>query len=392
MALGDTAAAAAGWAARGLLLKAAVAVALVAFVLLLVITSVGALWNKASAQTAGICGGPGTPGLAPGTGAVATDATLRAQQVAHAKTIDQVAAARGLSGRATLVALMTALQESTLLNLDHGDRDSLGLFQQRPSQGWGTPEQIMTPTYAAGAFFGGPEPPAPPGLVDLPGWESLPPGDVAQRVQRSAYPTLYAGHEGAAEQIAAEAGIDLDRAGTAPGPAGPPYPGDRTSAGVPVSDGGQCPQPPAGPAGAPFHDGAAGWPAEVTNPWSTEQAIAWARAQAAGGPDWYRLCLAFVARAYGRRSSGTAYAIDHYRQMPAHMRHDGDRNPPPGALLYWTTGKRAGHVALYLGGGLIASNDVQRPGYIDVVPVGDIEAKWRAAYAGWSPPYFPRGG
>ena len=78
--------------------------------------------------------------------------------------------------------------------------------------------------------------------------------------------------------------------------------------------------------------------------------------------------------------------------MPAGMRHDGDRDPAPGALLFWSTSGRAGHVALYLGGGQIASNDIITDGQISVVPATDIETKWGATYLGWSPPYFPGGG
>jgi hypothetical protein len=113
---------------------------------------------------------------------------LRVIQVAYAKIIDGVAVSRGLPGQATLVALMTALQESQLQNLSYGDRDSVGLFQQRPSAGWGTVEQIRDPVYAAEAFFGGDNPPSPPGLV-------------------------YARQEDTARNIAEEAGIDLNRPG-----------------------------------------------------------------------------------------------------------------------------------------------------------------------------------
>ncbi|MFJ2060358.1 hypothetical protein ACIOMM_31085 [Streptomyces sp. NPDC087908] len=142
-----------------------------------------------------------------------------------------------------------------------------------------------------------------------------------------------------------------------------------------------------------FHDGAASWPTSVKNPRSTAGAIAWARQEAAGGgADWYRACLAFVARTYGWSYSGVQYAVDHYRQMPASLRHDRDRRPPPGALMYWDTRQRAGHVALYLGGGKIASNDIRRKGYIDVVDAGAIESLWGATYLGWAPPYFPQGG
>ncbi|MFI5731093.1 hypothetical protein ACIA49_13300 [Kribbella sp. NPDC051587] len=141
------------------------------------------------------------------------DAPTRARQVAFAKIIDGVAVARGLPGRATLVALMTALQESQLDNIDYGDRDSVGLFQQRPSAGWGTIEQIEDPTYAAEAFFGGAKKPDPPGLVDIDGWPSMSYTEAAQAVQVSAFPNAYARHERTARQIATEAGIDLERSG-----------------------------------------------------------------------------------------------------------------------------------------------------------------------------------
>ncbi|MEU0374412.1 hypothetical protein ABZ070_30000 [Streptomyces sp. NPDC006283] len=92
-------------------------------------------------------------------------------------------------------------------NLDHGDRDSVGLFQQWPSQKWGTRAQIMNPEFAATSFFlgrGGNK-----GLLDLKNWQTRPPGDVAQDVQNSDHPELYAGHESAMRTLAKEAGIDL---------------------------------------------------------------------------------------------------------------------------------------------------------------------------------------
>ncbi|KOG44797.1 hypothetical protein ADK75_34270 [Streptomyces virginiae] len=78
--------------------------------------------------------------------------------------------------------------------------------------------------------------------------------------------------------------------------------------------------------------------------------------------------------------------------MPAEMQNDKDRNPPPGALLYWDTGQRAGHVALYLGNGKIASNDIVSQGRIDIVDATVVESKWGATYIGWAPPYFPLAG
>lgn len=115
---------------------------------------------------------------------------LAPDQAVNASLITAVAVQRGLPPRAASIALATAMQESKLRNIDHGDKagpDSRGLFQQRPSQGWGTEAQIMDPYYAANAFYDA--------LVKVPGYESLEITDAAQRVQRSAYPTAYAQHE-----------------------------------------------------------------------------------------------------------------------------------------------------------------------------------------------------
>ncbi|MEV6672870.1 lytic transglycosylase domain-containing protein [Streptomyces sp. NPDC051162] len=140
-----------------------------------------------------------------------------------------------------------------------------------------------------------------------------------------------------------------------------------------------------------FTDGRQSW--TLNNPRSVEQAIAWAKANAGSGSsgDWYQRCLAFTAIVYGWNVSGVTYAIDHFSVVPADMQHRGDRNPPPGALMYWDTGHRAGHIAVYLGGGKIASNDILRNGYIDIVDADLIESKWGAKYIGWTPPYFPYG-
>lgn len=128
------------------------------------------------------------------------------------------------------------------------------------------------------------------------------------------------------------------------------------------------------------------------NPRSVTEAIDWAKKQADNpSQSWDRLCLSFVAHAYGWSASGVPYAIDHYSAVPRSMRHDGDRTPPPGALVYWDTGQRAGHVALYLGNGMIASNDIRQKGRISIVPMDEIDRKWGAKYIGWTPPYFPKG-
>jgi hypothetical protein len=105
----------------------------------------------------------------------------------NAALLTAVSVRRSLPARAATIAIATALQESKLVNLTYGDRDSVGLFQQRPSQGWGTAEQIMDPVYSTGRFYDG--------LVGVAGYQDLPITDAAQKVQRSAFPEAYAQHE-----------------------------------------------------------------------------------------------------------------------------------------------------------------------------------------------------
>jgi hypothetical protein len=116
---------------------------------------------------------------------VTGDSTVRleAEQMGHAATIAAVGLRRDLPERAVTVALATALQESKLRNLSAGDRDSVGLFQQRPSQGWGDPEQLNDPRYAAGAFYDH--------LLRIPDWEQMRVTEAAQAVQKSAHPEAY---------------------------------------------------------------------------------------------------------------------------------------------------------------------------------------------------------
>lgn len=123
-----------------------------------------------------------------------TTFTLDPEQAANATTIAAEAQRQGLPAHAVSVGLAAALQESKLRNLSYGDRDSLGLFQQRPSQGWGTPAQLQDPRYAAAAFYRG--------LRKVPHWQDLPIYVAAQRVQRSADGTAYAAWDTASRTLA----------------------------------------------------------------------------------------------------------------------------------------------------------------------------------------------
>lgn len=121
--------------------------------------------------------------------------SLDFDQAEHAALFAGIAAERGLPPRAVTIAIATAMQESRMRNIDYGDRDSLGLFQQRPSQGWGTEEQVMDPVYATNAFYDG--------LVQVSGYEQMEITVAAQAVQRSGFPDAYAQHESMARAFAA---------------------------------------------------------------------------------------------------------------------------------------------------------------------------------------------
>lgn len=123
---------------------------------------------------------------------VAVDLDLEQSQ--NAALIGAVATARGLPARAITIALATAYQESDLRNVNYGDRDSLGLFQQRPSQGWGSAAEVQDPTYAANAFYDA--------LVRITDYRDMPVTEAAQAVQRSAFPAAYADHEADARVLA----------------------------------------------------------------------------------------------------------------------------------------------------------------------------------------------
>ncbi|WP_156925981.1 hypothetical protein [Glycomyces arizonensis] len=137
---------------------------------------------------------------------------LSSEQTFHAATIAAVGLRDGMNERAVAVAIATSFQESKLSNVDYGDHDSLGLFQQRPSVGWGTEEEILDPVYASFKFY--------EKLRRIDDWEDMAIGDAAQAVQVSAYPDLYAQWEDDALVVAAafaggeEAGVSCVAGGS----------------------------------------------------------------------------------------------------------------------------------------------------------------------------------
>lgn len=126
---------------------------------------------------------------------------LSPEMAENAATIVSVGRSLGVPDYGLVIALAAAMQESSLRNIDYGDRDSLGLFQQRPSTGWGDSSQLLSPTYATRLFFGGSSNPNKGntrGLLDIPGWQSMSVTVAAQAVQISAYPDAYAKWENSA--------------------------------------------------------------------------------------------------------------------------------------------------------------------------------------------------
>jgi len=245
------------------------------------------------------------------------------EQLHNAGIIVEVANQRGLPIRAAVIAVATAMQESNLYNADQPtDHDSLGLFQQRPSQGWGTPAQLLDPVYAAGKFYDK--------LVTVATWESLPLTVAAQAVQRSAYPDAYAEHEADATAIVAQAMGDPASGAPAVGPCG-----------------NGCPAATASPDGS---GGCAGLDAVFS------RARTWLTAWPGGGPVPYlssnaagdlfggyrRDCSGYVSMALGLPGPGLNTIT-----LAAHSTVIGKPEMQPADLMIKPAPGGAGHVVLF---------------------------------------------
>jgi hypothetical protein len=164
--------------------------------------------NETTVAAQAVAGPPSSPGW-------------DADQVAIAATILTVGQARGVPAWGWVVAVATAMQESQLRNLPGGDADSIGVFQQRPSQGWGTPAQLASPTYRAGKFYDA--------LLAIPRWQAMPLTQAANKVQRSAFPSRYARWTSAATVLVAQlTSTPSATASAAGGPVGIPTSGCTT--------------------------------------------------------------------------------------------------------------------------------------------------------------------
>lgn len=241
--------------------------------------------------------------------------TFNDTQLSHAAAIIQAGNAAGVGQAGQLVALMTALQESTLRNLansdvgesmglphdgEGSDHDSVGLFQQRPSMGWGTVKELMDPSTSAGRFY--------ERLKTVEGWESMSPGQAAQKVQVSAFPDAYGRWEPAAKSLlSALSGVKCSS--SEPGAGGPAV-------------------------------GATGSRAAIVNYAMAQvgKAYVWA----AEGPDSFD-CSGLTKMAYA--SAGIQLEHSSGAQLSA-GEHISAAEAKPGDLLWWP-----GHIAIYTGNG-----------------------------------------
>lgn len=279
------------------------------------------------------------------------------EQVPSARAIVATGLQMKVSARGQVIALATALQESGLRNLPYGDRDSIGLFQQRPSQGWGSREQILDPVYASTKFY--------KALKSVRGWESMPLTVAAQKVQKSGLPDAYAKHEPLATAL--QQAIAPTLGGAAAGPAGPPAFSGGIGAGCVTQAGADYGDIPAGTLPE-------GYQIPVTAPLQARNAIRWALGQLGTPYQWGGTCTnahgtnprdrcdcsSLMQRAYG--IAGAEISRTTYDQI-----HDG-RAVPAGALqpgdLVFTRGTaaRPEHVSMFIGDGLVVH--APRPGRV----------------------------
>jgi cell wall-associated NlpC family hydrolase len=182
--------------------------------------SAGCLWAAGAPTVDALAVSGASPPRLTSQNTLGQTVTMNQRQLQRAAAIIAVGKSQNIPAKGQLIAVMAAITESSLRALsntnahpnsahipndgDGDDHDSLGLFQMRPSTGWGTVENLMDPVWSARAFYGGPNGPnhgSPRGLLDLTKWQSMDPGTAAQAVEVSAYPDRYAINQPVAEKI-----------------------------------------------------------------------------------------------------------------------------------------------------------------------------------------------
>ncbi|MFI2204640.1 C40 family peptidase [Streptomyces sp. NPDC020192] len=278
---------------------------------------------------------------------------LPAEQIPNAQTIVATGLSLDVPAKGQIIAIATAMQESRLRNLSSGDRDSLGLFQQRPSQGWGTAQQIRDPVYASEQFY--------KHLLKVPGWPQMRVTQAAQAVQQSGYPDAYAQWEGLATALQKAIVKTFPTAG-ADKPAKGTSKGSKATTGT---DG--CTPGKGGTSWGPIPEGSVpkGYkiPADA-NP-KAREAIDWAMHQLgtlyqwggsctdAQGPDPMGRCDCSSLMQQAYKHAGINLTRTTYTQV-----NEGKAVSPqalePGDLIFSRgTAARPEHVGMYMGEGLV---------------------------------------
>ncbi|MFD9575337.1 C40 family peptidase [Streptomyces sp. NPDC059982] len=338
-----------------------------------------------AAAAAATCPAGGQPGLDPDTAEIARkvkemlagsgDVNVPGldepkKQIPNAKVIVATGIQKRVPARGQVVALATALQESTLINHDHGDRDSLGLFQQRPSQGWGTREQIMDPVYSSTKFYDG--------LVKIKDWEQMPVTVAAQKVQASAFPDAYAKHEPLATALQRAIAPTLGAAPVGPMPGQPGLGGFGGPGRCAGQGGGNVDFENIPPGTLPE-----GYQIPANAPMQVQTAIRWALGQLGTMYQWGGSCTnphgsdpsercdcsSLTQRAYG--VAGKEITRTTYTQI-----NDGHVVPAsaiqPGDLLFAVgSASRPEHVAMAIGYGYVVH--APKPGrVVEVAPQANL--------------------
>ncbi|MFE0256914.1 C40 family peptidase [Streptomyces sp. NPDC059010] len=298
-----------------------------------------------------------------------------AEQIPNAETIQATGIAMKVPARGQIVALATALQESGLRNLDYGDRDSLGLFQQRPSQGWGTAAEVRDPVHASTKFY--------EGLLQVSGWQSMTVAQAAQAVQKSGYPEAYAKWEPLATALQKTIAKSLDQNGSSGKDSGTGGEAEQTASATATACG-------TGEDGSSFGTIPAGavpdgYTIPASAPKSVRTAIRWGLGQLGTSYQWGGTCAAphgqdpmgrcdcssLMQASY--KAGGVSISRTTYTQVKEGKAVSVDTLKPGDLLFTRGTAAVPEHVGMFIGQGLI----LQAPHTGDVVKISTL-ADWRA--------------
>lgn len=295
------------------------------------------------------------------------------EQIRNAKSIQATGVAMKVPARGQIVALATALQESGLRNLDYGDRDSLGLFQQRPSQGWGTATQVRDPVQASAKFY--------KELLSVSGWQSMTVTQAAQAVQQSGSPDAYARREPLATALQKAIATSLSKESTSD-KSGSKDTKDGESDSVPAG----CGTGDDGAAFGPIPAGSVpkGYKIPTTAPKPVRTAIRWALGQLGTPYQWGGECSnphgqdpmgrcdcsSLMQASY--KAGGVSISRTTYTQVKEGKAVSVDALKPGDLLFTRGTAEVPEHVGMFIGAGLI----LQAPRTGDVVKFSTF-ADWR---------------